>query len=243
MQKNFLVKNCAVLTRCYLCDESNEIPGAFVFVKHGNLYEGTGWVQTVDDPDVFTMGINNISIIQFTSAGTYTAGEGLDLNGTEFSVDGTVVRSQDLTTSNVSEVSNLYFTNARVYSNVTQLNYATNAQITNFATIGMSVTVFQNDAGYLTSANLSGYATNGQLSGYATTANLSGYATNVQLSGYATTANLSGYATNVQLSGYATTINYLATLPMFSCLVMQQQQIYLGMLPMFSCLVMQQQQI
>ena len=52
-----------------------------------------------------------------------------------------------LTTSNVTEVTNLYFTNARVYSNVTQL-------------------------GYITSASLSGYATNSQLTLYATNANV-----------------------------------------------------------------------
>jgi len=48
-----------------------------------------------------------------------------------------------LTTANVTEVTNLYFTNARVYSNVTQL-------------------------GYITSSTLSGYATNAQLSSYTT---------------------------------------------------------------------------
>jgi len=49
----------------------------------------------------------------------------------------------DLKTANVSELTNLYFTNARVYSNVTQL-------------------------GYITSSTLSGYATNAQLSSYTT---------------------------------------------------------------------------
>ena len=51
-----------------------------------------------------------------------------------------------LNTGVVSEGSNLYFSNARVYSNVTQL-------------------------GYITSSSLSGYATNAQLTSYATTAN------------------------------------------------------------------------
>ena len=35
------------------------------------------------------------------------------------------VKAQDLTTANVSELNNLYYTNARVYANVTALNYAT----------------------------------------------------------------------------------------------------------------------
>jgi hypothetical protein len=114
--------------------------------------------------------------------------------------------STSLTTTAVSEGSNLYFTNARVYSNVTQL-------------------------GYITSSALSGYATNLQLSSYATTSNLALKAniadlttaniselsnlyftnarvySNVTQLGYITSASLSGYATNTQLDSYATTAN------------------------------------
>ena len=57
-----------------------------------------------------------------------------------------------LTTANVTEVNNLYFNNARVYSNVTQL-------------------------GYINSSSLSGYATNSQLGTYATNAQLDSYIT------------------------------------------------------------------
>ena len=80
-----------------------------------------------------------------------------------------------LNTGVVSEGSNLYFTNARVYANVTQL-------------------------GYITSSSLSGYATNAQLSSYATNAQLASYATNAQLTSYATTANsLSQFASTTSL--------------------------------------------
>ena len=62
-----------------------------------------------------------------------------------------------LNTGVVSEGSNLYFTNARVYANVTQI-------------------------GYITSGSLSGYATNAQLSSFATTANsLSQFASTTSL--------------------------------------------------------------
>ena len=84
----------------------------------------------------------------------------------------------DLKTANVAELTNLYFTNARVYANVTQI-------------------------GYITSSSLSGYATNAQLSSYATNAQLASYATNAQLTSYATTANsLSQFAstTSAQLA-------------------------------------------
>lgn len=69
------------------------------------------------------------------------------------------------TTSNVTEGNNLYYTNARVYSNVISL-------------------------GYITSSSLSGYATNTQLSVYATNAQVSVYATNAQLALYATNATI-----------------------------------------------------
>jgi hypothetical protein len=88
----------------------------------------------------------------------------------------------DLRTANVAELTNLYFTNARVYSNVTQL-------------------------GYITSSALSGYATNTQLATYATNAQLASYATNAQLASYATNAQLASYATNAQLTSYATSAN------------------------------------
>ena len=76
-----------VLTRCGLCDEADEIPGSYVFVKRGTLYAGTGWVQIVSDPSTFTVGTDSNLVTQFSDAGTYTAGTGLTLTGTEFSVN------------------------------------------------------------------------------------------------------------------------------------------------------------
>lgn len=80
-----------ILTRCGLCDEAEEIPGAYVFVKAGTLYAGTGWVQVVADPATFVMGVDSIIVTQFSGAGTFSAGAGLTLNGTEFSVSNTAV--------------------------------------------------------------------------------------------------------------------------------------------------------
>jgi hypothetical protein len=81
-----------VLTRCALCDESDEIPGAYVFVKDGTLYAGTGWVQVVTDPATFQIGVDTIFVFQFSGAGTYTAGTGLTLSdGTVFSISNTAV--------------------------------------------------------------------------------------------------------------------------------------------------------
>jgi hypothetical protein len=75
-----------VLTRCGLCDQANEIPGSYTFVVDGTVNEGTGWVQTVTDPATFVMGTDPIFVTQFSGAGTYTAGTGLSLTGTQFAV-------------------------------------------------------------------------------------------------------------------------------------------------------------
>lgn len=40
------------------------------------------------------------------------------------------------TTSNITEGTNLYFSNARVYANILSLNYVTNAQLSTYATSG-----------------------------------------------------------------------------------------------------------
>jgi hypothetical protein len=90
----------------------------------------------------------------------------------------------DLTTANVVENTNLYFTNARVYSNVTLLGYITSASLT----------------GYATNTQLSTYATNAQLGSYATNAQLASYATNAQLTSYATTTNVALKANVVDLT-------------------------------------------
>jgi hypothetical protein len=75
-----------VLTRCGYCDTADEIPGSYIFVTSGT-FAGTGWVLVVDDPETFVVGTDDINVFQFSGAGTYTAGYGLDLTGTEFSVE------------------------------------------------------------------------------------------------------------------------------------------------------------
>jgi hypothetical protein len=80
-----------VLTRCALCDTANEIPGSYTFVVGGTVNAGTGWVQTVVDPATFVVGTDAIIVVQFSGAGTYTAGTGLTLAGNQFSITNTAV--------------------------------------------------------------------------------------------------------------------------------------------------------
>lgn len=94
----------------------------------------------------------------------------------------TKANTASLTTANVAEVTNLYFTNARVYSNVTQL-------------------------GYITSASLSGYA----LSTSLTTANVAEvtnlYFTNARSTAAVTQSTLSNLTVQGNITVTAGTIN------------------------------------
>ena len=72
-------------------DTATEVDsGDFVFVSAGT-YANTGWVQTLKPA---TIGTDPISFTQFSGAGTFTAGNGLTLNGTVFSIDTTITQAR-----------------------------------------------------------------------------------------------------------------------------------------------------
>jgi hypothetical protein len=74
-----------VLTRSTDFDTPAEMAGGdFTFITAGTLYDNTGWVMT--DP-VTTVGTSPVPWVQFSGAGTYTAGTGLTLTGSQFSVN------------------------------------------------------------------------------------------------------------------------------------------------------------
>jgi hypothetical protein len=78
-----------VLTRATDFDTAAEMAsGDFTFITNGTLYANTGWVQT--DP-VTVVGTSPVTWIQFSGAGAYTAGTGLTLTGTQFSITNTAV--------------------------------------------------------------------------------------------------------------------------------------------------------
>jgi hypothetical protein len=58
--------------------------GDFIFVEAGTTNGKTGYVQT---NVITTVGSDNIEFTQFSGAGTYTAGTGLTLTGTVFSIN------------------------------------------------------------------------------------------------------------------------------------------------------------
>ena len=82
--------SATVLTRANDFDTGLEIHGGdFTFVENGTLYNNTGWVQT---EEVVLVGTDAVLWQQFSGTGTFTAGAGLTLLGTEFDVIGTADR-------------------------------------------------------------------------------------------------------------------------------------------------------
>ena len=73
-----------VLTRAADFDTNTEIvSGDFTFVTYGTISVGTGWVQTLP---VAVVGTSPIVWTQFSGSGSYTAGNGLQLIGSQFSL-------------------------------------------------------------------------------------------------------------------------------------------------------------
>jgi len=82
--------SATVLTRALDFNTGAEIAGGdFIFVEKGTTYANTGWVQT---NEVVTIGSDAVLFQQFSGSGTFTAGAGLTLSGTEFNVGGTADR-------------------------------------------------------------------------------------------------------------------------------------------------------
>lgn len=116
-----------VLTRCDFCNETDEIAGAFEFITNGDQYANTGWVATVpsdfvlgstdptSDPNGF-VNRGDIVWVQFSGAGTFTAGDGLVLDGTTFDINlaansGLEISSDELQLNSSVAGAGLVFTN------------------------------------------------------------------------------------------------------------------------------------
>ena len=93
-----------VLRRCKDCRAAEQVPGSFVFVELGTKYASTGWVATVDNPSTFQVNVDPIIWIQFSGAGTFVAGDGLELNANEFKLANTAAGAFLTYTSGVLSV-------------------------------------------------------------------------------------------------------------------------------------------
>lgn len=82
----YIVAASGAPTRSADCNAaSNYISGAFVFVETGTVNAGSAWV--VATQGTITPGTTSVSWVQFSGGATYSAGTGLTLTSTTFSVN------------------------------------------------------------------------------------------------------------------------------------------------------------
>ena len=80
----YIVNASGAPTRAEDDDVWSEVPGAFTFVEEGTLLADTGWVCTANAGG--TINSTAMTWAQFSGVGAYTAGTGLTLSGTQFSI-------------------------------------------------------------------------------------------------------------------------------------------------------------
>lgn len=81
------IVDASTWTRAPDANTWDELISAYVFVEQGTALADTGWVCTVNSGG--TLGTTPITWAQFSGAGSYTAGTGLTLTGTVFSITNT----------------------------------------------------------------------------------------------------------------------------------------------------------
>ena len=81
--------NSGAWTRTPDADTWAELISAFTFIQEGTTQADSGWVCTVNAGG--TLGTTPVTWVQFSAAGSYTAGTGLTLTGNEFSITNTAV--------------------------------------------------------------------------------------------------------------------------------------------------------
>ena len=157
----YVYSNSTAFTRSSDADLSDDLSGGdFIFVQSGSTQADSGWVMTSDQP---VMGVGNIVWSQFSGAGSYTAGSGLTLTGSTFSVNvdnvttaissGNVIvkASANLTTPNIGAATG---TSLSVSGNITGGNILGGANVNATTLTGTTVSV----TGNITGGNILGGA-------------------------------------------------------------------------------------
>ena len=117
-------------------DAWQELVSAFVFVETGTTNADTGWVCTIDPGG--TLGSTAVTFSQFSGSGTYTAGTGLTLTGTVFSITNTAV-----TAGSYGSASNTLVATVNAQGQLTALS-ATAIAIANTQVSGLGTMSTQN---------------------------------------------------------------------------------------------------
>jgi hypothetical protein len=95
-------------TRTTDADTWDELRSAFVFIEKGTVYADTGWTCTIDSGG--TLGTTAVTWAQFSGAGSFTAGTGLTLTGTAFSLTAPVtvaLGGTNATTAGITAFNNI----------------------------------------------------------------------------------------------------------------------------------------
>jgi len=140
----YVVQPSGAAIRATDFDAAAEVDGGdFVFVTGGNTQADTGWVQTSEA--VVTIGSDPISFTQFSGAGTFLAGNGLELNGNIFSIDETVTATRGYVNDEISDLD----TDLKAYADTAEADAISSA---NSYTDGEITTALTTAQGYADTA-------------------------------------------------------------------------------------------
>jgi len=152
----YVYSNSTVITRA---SDYNTVPeveaGDFTFISAGNTYASTGWVQV---STVALIGTDPIVFTQFSGSGTYSAGSGIALNGTQFSANTDGITT-GIVGGNIVVIANAQFTTPNIGTAtgnsliVTGNLSGNNLSISNLANVGTNLNVFGNIQGNNISSN------------------------------------------------------------------------------------------
>jgi hypothetical protein len=107
-QNGIYITAAGAWARSLDADTWAELPGAFVFVEQGTVNDNTGWTCTVNAGG--TLGTTAVTFVQFSGAGTFTAGTNITLTGSVFSLgtlSGTIAGTPTLSGANFITRANL----------------------------------------------------------------------------------------------------------------------------------------
>jgi hypothetical protein len=176
--------NATVLVRATDFDTSTEMAGGdFTFVTGGTLYDNTGWVMT--DP-VTTVGTSPVNWTQFSGAGTYTAGTGLTLLGSQFSVN-----TAQPTITSVGTLTGL-----SVNGNITAANITANTGVFTGNGSGLSAIAGGNVTGQVANALVAGTVYTAAQPNITSLGTLTGLGVNGTITGVNITANTGVFTGN-----------------------------------------------